>query len=178
LRTLMKRCKDATEEAGRELPMLFLVATDSCVVMGAYTPMLWRPSGAEYVQRAAGFEESCVFVVQCQRDSDGDTDDRHGSPEPLLTRTVAPMSCFRWTGANEQLFSLGTHGLLVGSDMPAIAVDADLTHGSTSACATFGSPPLCSALVGDGGAVGCGELGGVQHFRIVALEVLALVPAC
>jgi len=131
LATLVQRCEDLTADVGSNVPMLFLVATDCCGVLGGYAPLLWSFTGASFAPRVAGFEDSFVFVAPRE------------PPQKELgpMQTLGSMQVFPWSGRNELLLQL-CNGLLFGGDLPAISIDDELNHGASSVCETFGSPPL------------------------------------
>lgn len=164
LRTLAQRCENATEAAGEELPMIFFLSTD-CGVFGGYAPQLWHKTGGHWAPPSPGSSDSFVFVEEhglADQTVDGTT---------TATRTHAPLSCYRWTGANELLMSVSNDHLLFGEG-PAIGISDDF-DGSSTASGTFGSPSLCAERGGEPDEAATQPT--TKHFCVHSMEVFFLV---
>eukprot|EP00929_Paragymnodinium_shiwhaense_P062451 TRINITY_DN31177_c0_g2_i1.p1 TRINITY_DN31177_c0_g2~~TRINITY_DN31177_c0_g2_i1.p1 ORF type:complete len:660 (+),score=47.96 TRINITY_DN31177_c0_g2_i1:88-2067(+) len=157
LTTLAQRCETLSTAEDGDIPMLFFVSTDRCGVLGGFAPMLLRPTGGGYISHTVALDDAFVFCFPgAEKNStvpgrSGKSEARANKGEPV--RTFHPMSTYAWSGANQQLFSLTSAGLLFGGDLPAIALDSELLHGNTQPCKTFNSPALSMSAGGDSTAL-------------------------
>jgi len=184
LHALAHRCEEFSREFTSDVPMLFFLSTDTCGVLGGYSPLLWRSTGTGWVQRHERFQEAFVFALP-RKSLPGLASFGSGT-DPA--RTVVPMTKYHWTGANDFLFTLSDSGILFGGDSPALGIDADLLHGTTSQCASFGSHPLRAPGAGAGcptpnhASIACPHVttdaSAIEtsiDFMVQGLEVFALV---
>lgn len=89
------------------------------------------------------------------------------------------MSIYKWHGQNDMFLFCDENSIVVGGNTslsegngPAIVISSDWLHGTTSSCATFGSPPLVSN-VGSSGRSDQSN-GGSVDFLITRAEIWSL----